>query len=605
MEQQQILNQVVYRNLSDKLYEKRKLAALEIEKLVRDLALNSKFDKIQSLISLITKDFSNSNNTHNRNGGLIALAAAGIALGAHIKDFLPSIVPPILQAFSDNDSRVRYYACESMYNIGKVAKLHILEWFNEIFDQLTKLSIDAELSVKNGAELLDRLIKDIVSEQSMYFTAEMVKDDEEHPLTSPPMKIYPPVPGTTRILGGTSTTFNLPRFIPLLKERIQIVNPAGRLFLVQWIYLLNSIPQLDLLTYLPEFMDGLFLYLSDSNSEVRAATLNVLGEFMKEIIRTNPKSGDEITRKRAGSLVELGNSLSKSMQDLDIESKASLSQSLNVNPSTINENAASDKLAETKSLNEVQVSSSLEEMQDITDSVTETKNFLKVDFGAMTKILVKYLSSKDEETQATALRWISMFIGLARTLMLPYSPMLLDAILPTLSHPVNSIRALAIDANTNLFALVFDWSVRERVQDSNEPFNIVETVVTLMRLCQDVNEDTRVGALEWLLMLHKKYPSQVMSSSQSFFNGLLKTLSDYSEEVVRRDLLLLAQISHNSDDEYFTKFMVNLLNLFTIDRKLLDSRGALIIRQLCASLNPERMYRSFAEILEREEVCSI
>ena len=179
--------------------------------------------------------------------------------------------------------------------------------------------------------------------------------------------------------------------------------------------------------------------------------------------------------------------------------------------------------------------------------------------------------------------------------------MLLSAILPTLSHPVNSIRSLAIDANTNLFALVFDWSAREKVVD-NEPFNIVETVVTLMRLCQDANEDTRVGALEWLLMLHKKYPSQVMSSSQSFFNGLLKTLSDYSEEVVRRDLLLLAQISYNSDDEYFTKFMNNLLNLFTFDRKLLETRGSLIIRQLCSSLNPERMYRSFAEILERQEV---
>jgi vacuole morphology and inheritance protein 14 len=49
------------------------------------------------------------------------------------------------------------------------------------------------------------------------------------------------------------------------------------------------------------------------------------------------------------------------------------------------------------------------------------------------------------------------------------------------------------------------------------------------------------------------------------------------------------------------KFMVNLLNLFTIDRRLLDTRGSLIIRQLCSSLNAERMYRCFGEILEQEE----
>lgn len=122
-----------------------------------------------------------------------------------------------------------------------------------------------------------------------------------------------------------------------------------------------------------------------------------------------------------------------------------------------------------------------------------------------------------------------------------------------------------------------------------------------MQLCQDEHEDTRVGSLEWLLMLHKKYPKQVMNSDQTIFQGLLKTLSDYSEEVVRRDLQLLAQISHSSDEEYFTGFMVNLLNLFTIDRRLLETRGSLIVRQLCLSLNPERMYRSFGEILEQEE----
>jgi Vacuolar protein 14 C-terminal Fig4p binding len=48
--------------------------------------------------------------------------------------------------------------------------------------------------------------------------------------------------------------------------------------------------------------------------------------------------------------------------------------------------------------------------------------------------------------------------------------------------------------------------------------------------------------------------------------------------------------------------MVNLLSLFSTDRRLLETRGSLIIRQLCVNLNPDRIYRSLAEILERDEV---
>lgn len=88
------------------------------------------------------------------------------------------------------------------------------------------------------------------------------------------------------------------------------------------------------------------------------------------------------------------------------------------------------------------------------------------------------------------------------------------------------------------------------------------------------------------------------------FPALLKTLSDPSEEVIKHDLQLLAQISSSSEEGYFKGFMMNLLELFSTDRKLLEARGSLIIRQLCLNLNTERIYRTFAEILETEEVCN-
>lgn len=94
-----------------------------------------------------------------RNGGLIGLAAASIALGSVRASFnqmsesrpadsyqdevarhLNEIVPPVLACFTDQDARVRYYACEAMYNISKVAKGEVLVYFNLIFDALCKVS---------------------------------------------------------------------------------------------------------------------------------------------------------------------------------------------------------------------------------------------------------------------------------------------------------------------------------------------------------------------------------------------------------------------------------------------------------------------------------
>lgn len=114
------------------------------------------------------------------------------------------------------------------------------------------------------------------------------------------------------------------------------------------------------------------------------------------------------------------------------------------------------------------------------------------------------------------------------------------------------------------------------------------------------HEATRVAALSWLIMLQSKAPRQVLAAHDGTFPALLKTLSDTSDTVVTRDLQLLCQIAKKSDDSYFSFFMVNLLKLFSTDRRLLETRGNLIIRQLCLNLSPERIYRMMADCLEKE-----
>jgi hypothetical protein len=72
----------IVRNLSDKLYEKRKMGALELEQLIRDSKDAKDTEKINTIINFITSQFALSSSGNQRKGGLIALAATAIGLGA-------------------------------------------------------------------------------------------------------------------------------------------------------------------------------------------------------------------------------------------------------------------------------------------------------------------------------------------------------------------------------------------------------------------------------------------------------------------------------------------------------------------------------------------
>src|SRR6195952_998508 len=165
-----------------------------------------------------------------------------------------------------------------------------------------QLGADSELSVKNGAELLDRLIKDIVSESAATYVS--ILQTTEDPLVENDKE-------SRDESVDLPTAFSLTDFIPLLKERIYVINPFTRTFLVGWITLLDSIPDLELVSFLPEFLGGLFKFLSDPNRDVHVATQGALERFLNEIkrisrikkgIEESRKSRSDTKRKRSGSM---------------------------------------------------------------------------------------------------------------------------------------------------------------------------------------------------------------------------------------------------------------------------------------------------------------
>ncbi|XP_075082941.1 protein VAC14 homolog isoform X2 [Nicotiana tabacum] len=190
-----VIPAAVLRNLSDKLYEKRKNAALELEGIIKQLTGAGDHDKITAVINLMTQEYTYSPQAHNRKGGLIGLAAVTVGLTSEAAQHL----------------------------------------------------------------------EDIVTE---------------------------------------SEQFSIEEFIPLLRERMNVLNPHVRQFLVGWITVLDSVPDIDMLGFLPDFLDGLFNMLSDSSHEIRQQADSALSEFLEEI--KNSPSVDygrmaEILVQRAGS----------------------------------------------------------------------------------------------------------------------------------------------------------------------------------------------------------------------------------------------------------------------------------------------------------------
>ncbi|KAF9924331.1 hypothetical protein FBU30_005669 [Linnemannia zychae] len=635
-----ILSAQVSRGLSDKLYDKRKGAALEVERVIREYVLANDTAKIKLTIQALVADFVYSVSPNARNGGLIGLAATSISLAGSVSLYLESIVPPVLMCFADQDSRVRYYACESMYNIAKVARGSILRYFNELFDAMSKLYADSELSVKNGAELLDRLIKDIVHEQSIAYSGPITHIDDQDP-----QQLALALPRISQ--------FSLPRFIPLLAERVYSKNSWTRNYLVTWIEVLDSIPDLELVSYLPDFLDGLLYFLSDSNPDVRTLTQKLLDDFLTEI-----RDIAELQQQQQRE------SLQARLRQLQLaESQQRAGQRESLDGSMI----SGATLSASRNMDMLESESSGQGKGHWVPGQGVNINYAKI-----VKILKPHLTSIDEDIQETALRWINEFMGLAKEVMIQFTPSLIPAVLPCLAHSTESIRAIANETNLNLYRLVCDsalppepqpasvtpnggGSIADRhsqaqstsprpqspkaqdrsttgsiasklagnnkessaqlsretltaspVPNSKPPadaleFDYVATVNALTLQFLNEHEQTRVASLEWLLMLHKRAPHLILAIDDGSFPVLLKTLSDPSEEVIKRDLQLLAQISSYSDDAYFYNFMLNMLSLFSTDRRLLENRGSVIIRQLCVSLNSEKIYRTLAEILEKDE----
>ncbi|XP_064551155.1 protein VAC14 homolog [Drosophila montana] len=468
--------------LGDKMYDKRKVASHEIEKMVIEFNDKNNATQIRKLIEVLSNDYATSRDANRRKGALIGLAATGLGLGKDSDKYVNELVTPIMNCLSDPDLRVRYFACESLYNVVKVARAAIIPFFPELFAALSRLVTDSDQMVKDGSELLDRLLKDIVTE--------------------------------------SYETFNLEAFIPLLRERMYVNNAFARQYVISWISILNAVPDINMVKYLTDILDGLFVMLEDNTPETQRMCENTISQFLKSI---------------------RNDSSSVRMED------------------TIN-------------------------------------------------TLITHAQSLNELIKSIAITWIREFVQIFGPNVLPYASGIFTAILPCLECNVESKRSIkecAVSVNNSMMQLV---SSKELKTQNVAKIDLRSIMEVLSQYLTHNSTHTKIAVLKWIHHLFTNFPNEMSLHANNLNNNLLATLSDNSDEVVLQSLCVLAEIINSQDTKdlddfnkpHYRKFLLSLLNLFSEEKVILETRASLIIRQLCVLLNAEYIYRTFAEIIAEE-----
>ncbi|KAL8270554.1 hypothetical protein Esti_005525 [Eimeria stiedai] len=223
---------------------------------------------VEKAVAALTADFLTSPIPNIRKGGLLGVAAVGLAFeGEGIEFCLPLLLRPLLKSFNDPDPRVRYYACESLFNVLKVVKGQCLPFLSELFDGLCKLCSDVDKEVRQGFGFVDALLKEETA--SAAATAAAWAATTGSPAVSP----------------------ITPSFVELLAERLLVRNPYIKLLTLKIVSAAADDAGIDVLPYLPLFLEGLLQLLGDSHRDIRQAADLCVTHFL-ENLRSDPVETD-------------------------------------------------------------------------------------------------------------------------------------------------------------------------------------------------------------------------------------------------------------------------------------------------------------------------
>lgn len=637
----------IIKGLNDKIYEKRKATALELENLVKKCVLDNDYDRIDKIIDELCRDYTYAlHQPMARNAGLMGLAATAIALGnSEVGQYLRKILPPVLTCFGDQNDQVRFYACESLYNIAKISKGEILPYFNEIFDVLCKITADNESSVKGAAELLNRLIKDIVAERASNYRTVVNNNPSKTPMATSLDPLTGNVYQENYQQDNNDLAFSLPKFIPLLSERIYAINPETRIFLVDWIRVLLNAPGLELISYLPSFLGGLFTFLDDSHNDVKTITKELLDSLLHEVnriarlqiqLKNKQKKKIEVlkdnctqnvvSKKQDGSLIaEKKKSLLDAFNKLSI-GNGSPNTTINDEITNVNNrngnprsnNSETDRLLMNLEQDQndnlqalrVEMETAIQENNilstETSDEFIESRNGeeyipgqdIHLDFTDILTILVNNLASSEIYIQILVLQWLNSILMIAPGNFIPFYTKILSLLLKLLCDRDREVSTIARMVNDKLLILCDKY---DELQQNSTPIAYGPIVNSLTLQFFDSKVEAKIACLDWLSLIYQKSPDEILAHNDTMFLTLLNSLSNKDSRLIEKALSLLQKLCSESNDSYLKKFLEDFLNFLGRDSNLLKTRANYIMRKICTSLSPERIFRVISLILNTYE----
>lgn len=119
--------------------------------------------------------------------------------------------------------------------------------------------------------------------------------------------------------------------------------------------------------------------------------------------------------------------------------------------------------------------------------------------------------------------------------------------------------------------------------------------------------NTKVHTLSWIHHFFNEAEEEMSKHTSNLLPVLRNTINDPSDDVVLEGLIVISDIIKSTkvintefNQSKYREFLESLLQLFREDKNFLDARGSLIVKQLCALLNAEHIYRTLAQILTND-----
>jgi len=351
--------------------------------------------------------------------------------------------------------------------------------------------------------------------------------------------------------------FEMDEFVPLLQSNMPFRNPSVRQLMLSWISILLKVPEVQMVSHVHRYLDGLFNMLGDQVRDVRHNADAVLSHLLMAVKSNNHENTLKIISGTAGILV-------KSC-------------------------FATDPCARLTAL------CWLDEFVILQMNVSTAD--LEVTGNSLTEVKLAEVAERKRDSSQHRLSegWMASL------------PELVDGMLHCIDDREEEIATMAIELNSDLLDMV----------QTLEDFVPADTLLDRMIKSMEERESmaVRKTCLQWICMLLAHSPAQMLrrATLQRLFDPILDTLVLPDEEVVLAALQVLANImSGRSGDEHrlededsggdlFSAVTQRLLRLFAVERGILETRGRLMIRKLCSHLDPRQFYVTVAHAIKQEK----